>query len=316
MDPRIKIAYFVLDLVAPVTVGYLLGRSGRLSRKTPDYMMTFGIVVLAPLLLLTTMWGARLDVRMIWLPVLGIAMQIIPGLIGFLRSRRKYDHPSEQGSFVLATMLSNRGTVGTLSVVILYQETGYVWARLVMFFAPFVMYLFCYPLAQRFHQIGRRQQGERPKLRTLLLSRNQIPLLGLAAGLALNLAGTPRPEILGSLFMVWVHVMAWVFIVPFGFLIEPAQIRRYWTGTLELLGIKFFLTPAVIYLLGYAVGMRGAMLNTVTILAASPTAVMAVVAARLNRINMHLAMTAVVLTTLVYIVIVFPVILFVFGAGP
>jgi len=62
-----------------------------------------------------------------------------------------------------------------------------------------------------------------------------------------------------------------------------------------------------------AMGLRGDMLATVVILAASPTAIMAVVAGRLTRINLNLALTAFVLTTVVYIVVVFPLLLLIFG---
>ena len=315
MDPKLKILYFVADLIAPLAVGYLLARHTRLSRKTPDHMMTFGIVVVAPLLLAVSMWGAALSLEMIWLPVLGVVMQVVPGAVGFLRVRRKYADPGEQGSFLLATMLSNRGVVGALSVVILYQEQAYVWARLVMLFSPFIAYAFCFPMARRFYQISQQREDRPPPWYTALLTRNQIPLLGLAAGLALNLAGPPRPQILGRLFMVWVHVLAWVFIVPLGFGLDLGEVRRYWTGAIELLGIKFILTPLVIFLLAVAMGLRGEMLYTVTILAAAPTAVTAVIVARLNRINMHVAMAAMILTTLVYIVVVFPLVLLVFGTG-
>jgi predicted permease len=57
------------------------------------------------------------------------------------------------------------------------------------------------------------------------------------------------------------------------------------------------------------VGFRGDLLAALTILAASPTAIMAVVAGRLYKLNVDLAMAAFVLSTAVYIVVVFPVIL-------
>ncbi|NQU09580.1 AEC family transporter [bacterium] len=106
-----------------------------------------------------------------------------------------------------------------------------------------------------------------------------------------------------------IHVLAWLFVFPLGYAMDFSQMRRYWSDLPELFVIKFLVTPALIFALGWLVGLRGDALYAVTVLAASPTAINAVIAARLHQINVHLAMAALISTTTAYILIVLPLIL-------
>ncbi len=224
--------------------------------------------------------------------------------------RGKYAHGPERGSFILATMLSNRGIIGTLTVFILYQQEGFAWARLVMLMNPIMFYLVCIPLAQ--YYAPPTEQTQRPPMWRLFFTRNQVPLLGIALGLVLNGLGPAQPDAVQHLFPWLVQALAWMFLLPVGYAMRFTRMRGYWVDLLELFGIKFLLTPLAAGLLGWAVGLRGDLLATVVILGASPTAVLAVVAGRLTRINIDLALAAFVLTTVAYLLVVFPLILLIF----
>jgi len=63
------------------------------------------------------------------------------------------------------------------------------------------------------------------------------------------------------------------------------------------------------YLAGRAVGLEGVHLHSLVVLAFAPTAINAVVAAKLHDLNVHVATAAFVLTTGVYLLVVFPVML-------
>ncbi|MFW6060368.1 MAG: AEC family transporter [Phycisphaeraceae bacterium] len=311
MDPRLKLLYFVLDIVLPLAVGYLLHRRGAFSQPRLDRLMHWNMLAVVPVLNGLAFWHAQLDPTLLWLPVFGVVMQIVPGLLGFACVGRKYDHGPERASFILASMLSNRGIVGTITVYILYQQAGFVWAQLIMLLAPIVFYLFCLPLAQ-FYSTPTDERA-RPSLAKMLFTRNQVPLIGIALGTALNVAGLSQPDAVEPMFPWLVHLMSWLFLLPVGYAMRFGRMGEYWTDLLELSAIKFLITPAIIAALAWGVGLRGEMLATVVILAAAPTAVMAVVAGRLTRINLHLTLAAFVLTTIVYLVIVFPLILLIFG---
>lgn len=312
MDARLKLLFFFVDLVLPLLVGYALCRTRVMRKETSDRIMVVNLLTLAPLLAALSFWTVKLDVTMIWLPILGVVMQVIPGAVGYATVRRKYAGPLEQGSYIMSTMLSNRGVVGVLTVYILFGEPGYAWSQLVMLLAPVTLYMFCFPLAQYFQASHSGDSSSKPSLQSILFSRNQLALLGIVAGVWLNLRGIERPAVMDDAFGWLVHLFSWAFVLPLGFTLDLREMKPYWRDMIDLLAIKFILTPLAMYPICLAAGLSGHVLDTLIILAASPTAIQAVIAGRINKLNVHLTMAAFVLTTVVYMVAVLPVLLLIY----
>ena len=308
MSIALKAFLFVFDLVLPMVAGYLVARWSGLRTESFDRMMTGAIFFVAPPLALLSCWVIEINPALAWLPVLGMGMQIIPGLVGFFRSRFKSHDELERGSYVVSTILSNRGVVGGLTVFILFGETAYGYSRLIIVLGMVTLYGVCFPLARYFHASHHEKERDE-SLVGILLDKRQVPLIGLAAGFALNAAGLDRPAVLGGVFTVLVHLLAWMLLVPVGASIDLEQMRDYWKDVWDLLPLKFVFTPVVIYLLGRAVGLEGEVLATLVILAASPTAINAVITSKLHDLNVHLSMASFVLTTGTYLLLVFPAIL-------
>jgi predicted permease len=309
MDPRVKLLYFVFDLILPLAVGWWCRRQGWFSERLGNRVMFANQMTLQPLLCLLSLWVVSLDRTMLWLPVLGVIMQVVPGAIGWWWMRGRLAEPLEQGSYLLACMLSNRGTVGIVSVYVVAGETGYGLSVLVMLFAQFVVQFVGFPVSAYYARQGRpAEQGREPWWR-VLVNWKQLPVLGIAGGLALNWAGTPRPAWCADWFPWLVHVMSWLFILPIGYGLDFRELRHYWRRVADMLGIKFILTPLVMWLLILPLGLdRQAQLVTM-ILAFSPTAINAVVVAKLHDLNTHLAIAAFMLTTVIYLLIVLPLFL-------
>jgi predicted permease len=238
----------------------------------------------------------------------------VGGAFGLWRARQRFECSLDKGSFVLATMLSNRGVVGTLSAFILFGEVAYGYAILVMALAPIFNYGFGFPLANYYRERheGVQEEERRPWWRSLLPTRRQMPLLGVAVGLGLNLAGVERPAVGGEIFLWIVHLNAWALITPLGASINFGEMWRYLRAMWDLFAVKFAITPLIIHGLARLVGLEGVVLWTVTVLSFAPTAINAVIAVKLYRLNMNLSMTAFVVTTLVYLVLFFPL-LFLLG---
>jgi len=310
--PRLKILYFFLDLILPLTVGYILCRRPRVMRVL-DKVMVVNLMTLGPVLSTLSFWAIQLRPALLWLPFLGLAMQLIPGGVAFLRARRKFVDPRDQGSYILSTMLSNRGTVGVLTAFLLLGEASYAPAQLIMLLAPAVTYFFCFPLAQRFRTEHGEHQHSRPPLISSLFNRNMAPALGIIAGLALNYSGMKRPDVMATAFPWLLHANMWLFILPLGAAINLDKMHCYWRDICELLGIKFVLTPAVVYALARLANLARENIPVVVILACAPTAILAVVAVKLHDLNIHLAMAAFVLTTLTYLVVILPALGYLFG---
>lgn len=312
MNVGIKILYFFTDLILPLVVGYVIKERGKIRQEFFDKMIVFSIVVLAPVLTILSFWTIDMDRGLIWLPILGILMQVIPGVLGFIVAKIKYKNPLEQGSYILSATLINRGVVGTLSVFILFGEAGYAYAQLMMLLSNVYLYMFCFPLSEYFYQL--HEGGERNKIsfRKIIINRNQIPVLGIIIGLALNYSSLNRPVIFDGAFDFIVHLNAWISLLPVGFSMDFKEMRKYMNTMWEMLGLKYIATPIITYSIARLVISNPIVLYSVLLLTVAPTAINAVTTAKLTKLNIHVATVAFLVTTTVYIFAVYPMIYMVF----
>lgn len=121
----------------------------------------------------------------------------------------------DQGSYLISMMLGNIGTLAGLCAYVLYGEIGFAYVQLIAVPQILVIVLFCFPMAQRFYEMG-SVQGEKEgrSLSSSLLTPNQLPALGVAAGLLLSGCQVERPEAVGTLFTLLIHVSAWMGMMP------------------------------------------------------------------------------------------------------
>ena len=313
MDLTQKIAWFFIDLILPLVVGFALRGRVHVEEKTFEKVMLFDLIVIVSVLCALSFWNAELELKLIWLPPIAALTVFAPGYLGTLRAKAKYSSPLDQGGYALAAFLSNRNTAGTITVFLLLGEAGYAYSRL---YAPvnwILVYLFCFPMANAYRAKGLGDAGQRPPLWKVLFDRKQIPLLGIAAGALLNCSGLERPEVVERVFPWLVHLSAWMFLVPLGYSIDIEEMRNVshdWSGILFL---KFIFTPLVAYVAGKLVGLEGPVLYTVVILSSSPSAIQSVIISRLTGLNSHIAMGAFILTMVTYLVIVVPIIFAIVG---
>ncbi len=306
MDIGTKILYFFFDLILPLAVGYLCRRQTRFDDDFFRRMMTLSLMVVYPVLAVLGFWATKLDAQLAWLPVFGIVMSAIPGVFGIIRARAKYAASVDQGSYVMAATMSNTLTLGGISAFIIYGETGFAYVQLITLLATLYLFVICFPLAGWYAARGGEGSGGKISVAAVVFNRNQLPALGLLAGALLYYSGVPRPAWAGVIFDPLVHIAAWLQLVPVGFSADFREMRQYWLGIAEMNVVKFVLTPLLTYALASLVVSDPVALNTILITASTPTAILSVVTVKLHRLNVHITMAAFVLTTAVYLLLVYP----------
>jgi predicted permease len=314
MDLGTKIIYFFIDLLLPLAIGYCCRRQTKFGDDFFRRMMTIGLLIVYPVLALLGFWATRLTPELTWLPVLGIVMCVIPGVFSYFRARAKYAGSLDQGSYVMAGTLSNTLTLGGISAFIIYGEKGFAYVQLITLLSTLYWFLVCFPIAQWYAVKGGEGGGERLSVVSVVFSRNQLPALGLLAGAALYYGGVPRPAWAGAVFDPLVHIGAWLSLIPVGFSVDFREMRQYWLGIIDMTVIKFVVTPLLTYAAAMLVVSDPVALNAVIITASTPTAIFSVVVVKMNRLNVHITMAAFVLTTAVYLLLVYPL-QFVWMAG-
>lgn len=310
---QLRLIYVVTDLMIPLAVGYWLRQRSLISGERCNQLIRFNIVVVATLLSALSFWVMPLQANLIFLPLFGVILCVIPGGVAYLLTARRYSNMLERGSYLSAAILSNLGTLGGLCAFLLYGELGFAYAQMVGLFQNLVLLMFCFPMAQYYYQkhcnnVTKRKV--RMDWRGLFLSWNQLPVVGMIAGMLCYANGIPRPAALGMVFEALVHVGAWLALVPVGYLIDLRAATHYYRRILDLLPIKYVITPALTYALAGCLFDDHIILGTLLVLGSTPTAINAVITARLFNLDVDLSVAAFIMTTAVFLVLVFPVLFF------
>jgi predicted permease len=248
------------------------------------------------------------------LPIIGVLLCVIPGIAAYFRVKNKFHSELDKGSYILSAILSNTTTLGGLCAYILYGELGYAYALMIVMLQNIVMFTFCFPLAQYYYQKSVGGNLSKQSVSTLFMNRTQLPVVGMAIGIILNATEIVRPATLTLMVDPLVHLGAWTALIPIGYAIDTAGMRKYYSKILDLIPIKLILTPVAAYMISSLLITNEIILNTIFILAAMPTAINTVIAVQIHKLNVNIAMAAFVLTTAVFIGIELPV-LFVWMSG-
>jgi len=306
LDIATKLVIFAADLILPLLLGYACKFQHRLGDSFFNRMILNNILVVSPIVSFLSFWIMPLSRELLWLPLLSIALGFLPGAIAYEAARRKYRDFREQGAYVMAASLSNLGTIGGICVFLIYGEQGYGYQQIATLFQYVLMLMFCYPLARSYETKADGKSGQKISIWSMLFSKKQLAVLGILLGGVLQYAGIPRPPSLDGVSQIFIHLGAWTGLIPVGYSVDFNKIRRYWLSLFDLAFIKFIVAPVLIFGLSRLLIESPTMRGTLLILAATPTAINAVVTARLYNLAIDLTVAAFIVTTLLFLVLVYP----------
>ena len=185
-----RIIYIVTDLIMPLVVGYFLNQKHILSDKAANQLIRFNVVGVYTALTLLSFWVLPISWELVMLIPFGMLYVLVPGLIGALTFARRHKNLLNRGAYIMSAMLSNLGTLGGVCAFILYREAGFAYSQIIGTCQNILLVLVCFPLAQYYHSkhTAASHKGiRRVSLREMFISWNQLSLLGIAVGVALNL---------------------------------------------------------------------------------------------------------------------------------
>lgn len=310
---NLRILYVFTDLLLPLIVGYILQQHQLVSEAAMNKVIRFNVTCVYTALSLLSFWVLPLSWSLLLVPLFGFLLVLLPGCIGYLLFARRIENLLERGSYIASAMLANLGTLGGVCAFILYNEEGFAYTQLIGTCQNILLCLIVFPLAQYYHLKYTRtlkKTNRLASLRAMFLSLNQLSLIGMIIGLALNQSGIPRPAELGPIFQSLVHIGAWIAMLPVGFLIDFKQVRIYARKTQSLVILRFLVTPLIF------AGLTGLLISdpvvrgTLIVLSFCPTAINAVIAAKLYQLNVGLAVSSFVITTAAFLLLIFPVLFF------
>ena len=311
-----RLIYLGTDLILPLIVGYLLYQRRLLSDAAVNLLIRINVIVFFTLLSLFSFWALPLTRDLLILPAFFAFIILFPGFISWRFLGRRFHSPIDRGTHLISALLSNIGTLGGICAYIIYGEPGFAYAQIGGACQNLILVLLAFPAAQYYYLLhknrGRSARLDGRAFLGLLISWNQLSLLGMAAGLLLNLFGAVRPPVLSSAFSYLIHISAWFAMLPVGSLINFRRARHFVYLTLDMIFLRFLLVPLVAYFAARLVISDPVIRNALVLFAGVPAAINATLTARLYHLNVDYTIAVFLVTTVLYLIVLFPAVFFLF----
>ena len=311
-----RLILLVTDLILPLIVGYVLYQRRLLSDGMLNRLIRINIVAFFTLLSLFSFWALPLTKDVLVLPFFFAFIILFPGFISWRFLGRRFHSSIDRGTHLISALLSNIGTLGGICAYIIYGERGFAYAQIGGACQNLVLVLLAFPIAQYFYLLH-KARGRTPRLEGrgflgLLVSWNQLSILGIAAGLLLNAGGIVRPAVLAEAFSYIIHISAWFAMLPVGSLINFHRARHFVYLTLDMIFLRFLVVPLVTFLIARIFISDPIVQNALVIFASVPAAINATLTARLYHLNVDYTIAVFLVTTVLYLTILFPITFFLF----
>jgi len=305
---QVRFVLFVGCILLAMGGGYLLRRWGVVRAASARPVISAAIIGCdAPiaglsLWLLTDLAGA-------WkVPVAGGLVGVAACLVGLALARWRRMAPADAAVFGLQGGMGNVGyTLGGSLCFALWGLQGLALEQMYCLMWPFFAFLFCFPLARHY---GERARGERTEagpsglayaaatLARSLTDVRSLPLYTATLGLVLNLRGVAPPAAIQRWHAIDVLMVVGI-LMQFGgvgMTVRASRLAVHWKKATGAAAVKFLVSPALMLLAAWALGLTGVPLAVCLLLAAMPSALYSVLMANLFGLNRDLANATFILT--------------------
>jgi len=303
------ILFLVFCVLLPLAAGYLVRRQGWLDPRWSRPILTASIAAGATLLVWLATWGVRIEPGLKFLPVIGALLTVTMLLVGAAVSPWLLPDRRSRASFAFATSLSNMGySLGGIVVYALLGEQGYAQSIIfLIYWSPLVFGLY-FPLAR---MVGRDRLAFRWRdFLGIFRDVRSLPLLGLTVGLTLNLTGVSRPAAFGQVISVVFVLASTTTMFAVGLSLVLERLGHYTRSYAVISLLKFAVAPLVavglVTVFDRLFGMSRTSRQVVLILSACPVAVYSVVISTFFDLDVDLANSLWVVTTVVFLIVVLP----------
>lgn len=308
MEEYLRFFMVFADILIPMCIGRLLRRWG-LAREWVRLLIRINVVGAISILSVISFWSLHATAELLWLPISILPICFLSVPVFYLLDKHRFTDPRDQGSYLIVMMLGNIGTLAGLCAYVLYGEIGFAYTQLIAVPQILVIVLFCFPAAQRYHDLwanGEQSVKHKTRLRDLLLTWNQLPAVGVLVGLPLSELSVPRPEAISTAFTFLIHASAWMGMIPVGYDLNFSGVRAYAWKLWPIFPVKFLYLPLCLAAMTLCFTDNPMLLWCVVLSAAAPTAIFAVAATQLYGLNVDIAESSFITSTLAFLFVVYP----------
>jgi malate permease and related proteins len=304
----LKFILFQLLIIVPFIGGTLARRYFTDPAAVAKKIIGLNLVALEPPVILWTIWGLGISPGMAILPAAGLVIVLAGFAAGSLMAPMLRLQDASRKTFLISSSLANHGfTMGGFICYVLMGETGLGLSSIfLIYFVPYTfLIIFSYARAGKTFRAG---IGE------FLIGFRNMPLYASLAALALLASGIPRPALrppVEPLIMASVALYYWTL----GLTTAVKKIAPLRREHLALGTIKFILIPALTWLVLIALPIDSDLKSVIRIQSFMPAAIYSVVTSVLFDLDSPLASSLFVVNTMIFIIIMVPVIALLRQAG-
>lgn len=280
------------------------------SRKT---LQKFAIFFLMPGSAMLSLWGLPAPgPGLLVLPFVGTLSYIIGGWLALKAGRLQGMTRSQLGSYYGCGAFTNLGAVGGLVCLILLGENTIALVALYRLLEEIYFFGIAYPIASSY--------ADKAEAITFSLRRFKphpgiaIIIAALSLGILLNLTGVSRPDALSPLASAMMIAGTVFLLVSIGMNLHLSATFRYIKPALVICVIKFLCMPVLITGLAFCLGAAalegGLAIKTICVLSSMPVAMYALVPPSLFDLDIDLANTCWIISTL-GLFLVIPMLIFI-----
>jgi predicted permease len=319
-DTAIRLTAAAGTVVASTVAGYACQRLKWAGDRTARVIMTFVGVLAYPMVGGLSIWGTTLQPTDIGLPLLASAHIVAMTFLALALARFVTHDRAETGLFAIAGGTGNNGfTMGAFVLYLLYGEPGMGLSNVyILLFTP-TMVLLLFPLAQHYSD-ARPTTSMRKLIVKSLFDWRSAGLPVVLLGIVLSAMGVPRPP----QFVAWHVLDVLVFTITpmaffaIGLLLHLSRVRTVWRMLAGLAGVRFALGAAVGLILAWIASWTPLALHDLrckvyVVQAFVPTSVTMVALANMFHLRPREASALFVVNTGMYLLLVVPVVLWLFG---
>lgn len=236
------------------------------------------------------------------MPFLGAFALIFGGVLAIGASRILKHTPVQKGAMFCSGSFSNLASLGSLVCFIFLGEPGFAMVPAYNLLEHITYYTVGFPYARMNSPQALEEQSWPARLGSAMKDPLVLVVLGsVIVGALLNYSGVARPHWYTSLNRLVVPTLAILLLISIGMGLKFSRVLSYWREGAALAVIKFMIVPLAVGGLAYLVGLGdvqdGLPLKVAVLLAAMPTAFVAVVPASLYDLDLDLANSCWVLST-------------------
>ena len=233
---------------------------------------------------------------------------VLPGLFAYPYAHSKIRNLRSNGAYLISSTLSNTGILGGLCAFIALGQLAYAYVQVIGMAQNLFTLILGFPLAEYFHQkikAGPKTVKFHPHWRSILISWNQIGLISMIIGAILNI-NTQRSTVV---FNAFIHIGAWCGILPVGYLLNFKAARIYKYIASSVIPIRFIIIPILSYFIANQFTDDTLLISIITLITACPIGINAIVVTQLYKLNTSIAEAMFLITTAVFIFIIYPLFL-------